>query len=193
VSGIENIASSYGATRTHEGCMVGMLSDHTLESRSGGVEDTSSSDASITVDQFAADRLGPVTPFPSMQLGTPATCANCTPYFVTLSWGEGSTPMAPLNDAKTVFDRMFAGYDPTLTEADIARRTTLRKSVLDGVLDRANALHTKLNWQDQAKLDQYLTGVRDLETRIDALAGVECATARRAGDERRGSSRPSTS
>ena len=176
VSGIESVASSFGAIGTHEGCMVAMLSDHTLEAPSGGVEDTSSSDAAVTVDQYAADRLGAVTPFPSMQLGTPATCANCTPYFVTLSWAEGSLPMAPLNDAKTVFDRMFAGFDPTLTQAEIDRRSALRKSLLDGVLDRANTLHTKLNWEDQAKLDQYMSGVRDLEIRIDALGEVDCGT-----------------
>jgi hypothetical protein len=69
---------------------------------------------------------------------------------------------------------MFAGADPTLSEADVARRTELRKSLLDGVLDRANALRTKLGGEDQLKLDQYLTGVRDLEARIDALAAVAC-------------------
>jgi hypothetical protein len=181
VSGISNVAASMGAAvGTHEGCMVAMLSDHTLERESGGVADTSSDGAAITVDQYAANCLGlaggPTAPFPSMQLGTPAQCANCTPYFVTLSWAAGSIPLAPLTDAKTVFDRMFAGYDPTLTEADVARRTALRKSLLDGVSERATDLTTKLNWEDRTKLDQYMTGVRDLEMRIDRLAAIQCGT-----------------
>ncbi len=46
------------------------------------------------------------------------------------------------------------------------RRRQEQRSILDFVLDDAHQLQRQLNPHDQDKLDQYLTGVRELETRI---------------------------
>jgi len=173
VSGIENRASTPGAG-THESCMVGLMSDHSLDAFSAEL------DGGVTIDQFAAQALGPVTPFPSMQLGLDEPWieggGNLNTYYTTLSWANGQTPLAQLSNPKTVFDRMFAGSDPNLTEEDVARRAELRKSLLDSVADRTAALQTKLSSEDRIKLDQFTTGVRELELRIDALSALQCPT-----------------
>ncbi len=171
VSGIENRASQAGL---HESCMVGLMSDHLLDLFSAEL------DGGVTVDQFAAQALGTATPFPSMQLGLDEPWieggGNLNTYYTTLSWANGQTPLAQLTDPKTVFDRMFAGSDPDLTEEDVARRAELRKSLLDSVADRTAALKARLSPDDKFKLDQFITGVRELELRIDALAELQCPT-----------------
>jgi hypothetical protein len=62
-----------------------------------------------------------------------------------------------------VFDRLFADKpnDPAA-----AARDELRASVLDSVLEDARDLNRKLGGSDKQKLDQYLSGVRELENRI---------------------------
>jgi hypothetical protein len=172
ISGIENKPTIGGSIGTHEECMVGLLSDTNLGNPGGPI------DGGITVDQFAAQKMGTVTPFPSMQLGMDEpwieSGGNFNTYYTTLSWANGNTPLAQLTDPKTVFDRMFAGSDPALTQEDIDRRNGLRKSLLDSLADRTAALNARLSTVDRLKLDQFTTGVRELETRIDALAALEC-------------------
>lgn len=172
ISGIENKPSVGGNLGTHEECMVGLLSDTKLGNPGGPI------DGGITVDQWAAQAMGTETPFPSMQLGMDQpwieSGGNYNTYYTTLSWANGQTPLAQLTDPKTVFDRMFAGSDPALTEEDIERRNGLRKSLLDSLADRTAALQGRLSSADKIKLDQFTTGVRELETRIDALAALEC-------------------
>jgi hypothetical protein len=115
-------------------------------------------------------QLGTDEPFISGKFG------NHDVLYSTISWAGPQTPISPLSDPKTVFDRMFAGTDTELTEAQIEARRELRKSLLDSVLDRTTALEAKLNPADKIKLDQFTTGVRELEVRIDQLAELQCPT-----------------
>jgi hypothetical protein len=46
-------------------------------------------------------------------------------------------------------------------------RAMLRKSVLSGVMDSAKDLQTAIGMEDRARLDQYFTGLRDLERQFD--------------------------
>jgi hypothetical protein len=46
----------------------------------------------------------------------------------------------------------------------------MQKSVLDFVLDDADALHSKLGAADNRKMDQYLTAVRELEKRVESAS-----------------------
>jgi hypothetical protein len=61
---------------------------------------------------------------------------------------------------------LFAGYDPGLTLAEQQRRYARRTSVLDHVLGDAASLRTRVSQADQARVDQYLTSVRELEQRV---------------------------
>ncbi len=61
---------------------------------------------------------------------------------------------------------MFAGFDPDLTAQEIQKRLHYRTSVLDYARGETDRLRGKLGRSDQAKLDQYLTGVRELEQRL---------------------------
>ncbi len=132
----------------------------------------------VSVDQEAAPLLGTGSLFPSLQLGidggdSVGACDSgysCA-YIRAVSWAGPATPLAKVVSPALLFDRMFAGYDPTLTAADRERRRALRTSVLDHAVAQANDLERKLGVRDRAKLDEYLTGVRELEQRIAADDG----------------------
>lgn len=148
---------------------------------------THTSDASqiqngISVDQVAANAIGHQTLFPSLELGTSggAPVGDCDSgyscaYTRNISWSGPSTPMAKMTDPKLVFDRLFSGFDLSLTEEDRERRARWRASVLDTVTGEANDLHARLSTSDKAKLDEYLTGVRELEKRLQSGFTGECA------------------
>ncbi len=74
--------------------------------------------------------------------------------------------MAKEIDPRLVFERLFGGYDQDETEQTRGRRQRYRQSVLDFVREDARDLKAKLGATDRRKLDEYLTGVREIEQRI---------------------------
>ena len=122
----------------------------------------------VSVDQVAAERLKAVTRFASLEIGCDAgkqsgecdsgySCA----YSNNLAWKNEATPVAKEINPRAVFDRLFGRGD----SAAVAREK-YRKSVLDFVLEDAKDLRGKLGTGDQRKLDEYLTAVREVETRL---------------------------
>lgn len=73
--------------------------------------------------------------------------------------------------------RLFQGQAGSAAER--ARVFARRRSVLDVVRQDAARLTAQLGSKDRAKLDEYLTGVRELELRIDALANAPTCEAER--------------
>jgi hypothetical protein len=65
-----------------------------------------------------------------------------------------------------VFERLFAGGKASEVDKSQQQREALQKSVLDFVADDAKRLQSKLGRNDNRKLDEYLTGVREIERRI---------------------------
>ncbi|HEX4613846.1 MAG TPA: DUF1552 domain-containing protein [Urbifossiella sp.] len=96
-------------------------------------------------------------------------------YQTNLSWRGESTPAAKEIDPRLVFDRMFGGPDPAETDAARGRRERDRKSVLDYTAEDAARVRATLGPADRRKLDEYLSGVREVERRI-ALAQPAAGT-----------------
>jgi hypothetical protein len=129
--------------------------------------------AGLSVDQAAAERIGHLTRFRSLELGIDrgAQAGNCDSgyscaYSSNISWRSPTTPVAKEVNPRLVFDRLFAVRNRNESEAARARRELYRKSILDFVTDDASSLVRRLGATDRRKLDEYLTCVRDLETRI---------------------------
>jgi len=150
----------------HDQAMGSLLTDTPIQGIAGPPEN------GISFDQVAADAFGAYTPFRSMQLGVENT-SGFGGYNDNVSWGNGDTPYEPILDPRTAFTRMF-GASEGMSEAEIEARKTLRTSILDRVLDRTTTLKPKLSTGDQLKLDQYETGVRELELQIDRLEAIQC-------------------
>jgi hypothetical protein len=124
----------------------------------------------VSADQVAAQRLGDQTRLASLELGIEKFrgSGNCDSgyscvYEHTLAWRNPTTPLPTEVDPKLIFDRLFSDRP---NDPDRLKRSRLRSSVLDAVLDDAHSLERQLGGTDRQKLDQYLTSVRDLEERI---------------------------
>ncbi len=65
-----------------------------------------------------------------------------------------------------MFERLFGGQTSEGPEA-YARRQQLRLSILDFVGDETDRLKRQVGARDKQKLDEYLQGVREIETRIE--------------------------
>lgn len=139
-----------------------------------------------SVDQYIADAAGRSTPFRSLQLGIDGGAAtgicdsgdSCA-YTRNISWADENSPLAKEVNPVALFDRLFQGRDPRVSAEEARRRRLYRTSVLDYVADSARRLETKLGLDDREKLDEYMTGVRELEQRIQTLdSAAQCAAER---------------
>lgn len=130
--------------------------------------------AGVSIDQAIAREVGHLTRFPSLELTCDAirqsggcdsgySCA----YQFNLSWSSPTTPMTPEANPRMVFERLFGVGAPGERWANLQRRRAEQRSVLDFVRDDAQAMQKRLGARDNEKLDQYLTGVREIETRIE--------------------------
>jgi hypothetical protein len=81
-----------------------------------------------------------------------------------------------------VFDRLFAGVNPSATADERARIEREQRSVLDYVLGEAQSLSGKLGATDRRKLDEYMTGIRELERRLAPSEERSCEAPTRPGD-----------
>jgi hypothetical protein len=126
------------------------------------------------VDQVAAQAVGHQTRFSSLELGVDPgrNAGNCDSgyscaYSSNISWSSESTPVGKEVNPRLVFERLFAGGKPREADQSAQQRLALRKSVLDFISDDAKRLQSKLGRNDNRKLDEYLTGVREIERRLE--------------------------
>lgn len=124
----------------------------------------------VSADQIAARRAGEQTRFPSLEMAIEGYrgAGNCDSgyscvYEHTLAWRNATTPLPTEVNPRAVFNRLFADDSKN---PEVLARNELRASILDGVLEDAKDLNRKLGGSDRQKLDQYLTGVREVEQRI---------------------------
>lgn len=129
----------------------------------------------ISLDQVFANAWRERTRFASLELGTDGGGAsgNCDSgyscaYARNIAWASPTQPLTKETNPLLVFDRLFGGLDPSLSAEAVARRRRLRQSVLDAVKEDTATLKPKLGATDQRKLDEYFTGVRELERRLTA-------------------------
>jgi hypothetical protein len=124
-----------------------------------------------SVDQIAAERIGNQTRLPSLELGTEdgrqaGSCDSgysCA-YSSNISWKSETTPMAKEVNPKAAFERLFGSGEDAQARAE---RDFYRKSILDFVASDAASLRKQLGRNDQRKLDEYFSSVREIEQRIE--------------------------
>ena len=131
--------------------------------------------AGVSADQLAASRIGDRTRLASLEIGTEASklAGGCDSgysciYQSNISWRSATQPMPKEVNPKLIFERLFgAGSDSERKQRDVQR-----KSVLDVVREDFRELNGRLGADDQRKLDEYFTAVREMEMRI-AKSGTD--------------------
>ncbi len=130
--------------------------------------------AGISIDQEAAKAIGHQTRFPSLELGTEkgrqsGKCDSgyaCS-YSNNISWRDAATPMTKETNPRLLFERLFSNNNPAEKTESALRRKRFQNSILDFVLEDAKGLSRKVSNKDRAKLDEYLTAVREIEQRLE--------------------------
>ena len=127
--------------------------------------------AGISVDQLAAQKVGKSTRFASLELGCEGgkSSGNCDSgyscaYSANLAWRNESSPVAKEVNPRLVFERLFSA--PGKGDDAARRRESYKHSILDFAGEDARNLKNRLGGADQRKLDEYLTGVREIEQRL---------------------------
>jgi hypothetical protein len=129
--------------------------------------------AGISIDQAIAREIGHLTRFPSLELSSDATRSSgacdsgyACAYQFNLSWSSATTPVAAESNPRMVFERLFGVGAPGERAENMRRSQQEQHSVLDFVLEDARGMNRRLNGRDRDKLDQYLAGIREIETSI---------------------------
>jgi BMFP domain-containing protein YqiC len=117
---------------------------------------------SISLDQLVAERIGVRTRFPSLTLAVNGGRG--------LSWTRTGVAIPPEGQAVGVFKQLFLQGTPAEIERQIRDLDTGR-SILDVVSAQAKDLQRNVGARDRARLDQYYSGVRDLEHRLQESRG----------------------
>ncbi len=130
----------------------------------------------ISADQLAARFLAAETRLASLELtcervrNTGACDAgySCA-YQYNISWRSEHLPATPESNPRAIFERIYGSGSPEERAVNAARRHAEQKSILDFVQHSARKMEQRLGREDREKLDEYLTGVREVEQRIERV------------------------
>jgi hypothetical protein len=111
---------------------------------------------SISLDQFAAEKIGDQTRFPTLSLASEG---------FGLSWTRSGALVPADMFPASIFARLFLDGKPEEVQAQ-ARRLRDGLSILDTVREQARQLQPSLGVRDREKMDEYFTSVRELEQRM---------------------------
>lgn len=134
----------------------------------------------ISIDQMLAKHLGEQTVQPSMVLGCeqPITGYHETNFSMAysshISWQSATSPVPMEVYPSLAFDALFDN-----------RGTKRNQSILDRVRDEADGLSRRVSAVDRAKLEEYLTSVREVERRVVTMRKQHEAGQDRARDQGR--------
>ena len=114
---------------------------------------------SISIDQFAAERIGDLTRVASLPLAVAKSGSQ------SISVTSNGVMLPSERSPAQVFKALFVNGDA----AEIAKQAEILRtgrSILDIVATRASALQKTLGSADKERLDQYFTSVREVERRL---------------------------
>lgn len=113
---------------------------------------------SISVDQYAAERLGAETRFASLALNTGGGGGSC-------SWTRNGVQIPGDGSPSKVFARLFLNGNAQQVQNQV-NKLKEGQSVMDTVNADAKRMAAALGHADRDKLDEYFTSVRELEQRM---------------------------
>lgn len=140
----------------------GIYSKHgAMNSLLSGVDaKQASAGENVSMDQVAAAHIGYQTRFPSIHISLGGSQG--------MSWTGSGIKVREESSPLNLFRKLFVN-DPQAArqarKADLAQQA----SVLDLVRGQAKRLENSVNALDRAKLDEYLTAIREAESRIQGM------------------------
>ena len=152
LSGLDNAAARKpGPGNGHHNSMSALVSGCQFTGRGAG---------GPSIDQVIAAKISGDSRFRSIQVGV---CQESFGESIqrNMSWADRDRPLPPEMIPHKLFDRLFGARE----EGWIKRK----RSVLDTVVDDVRQIKTALGRDDQARVDDYLASIRDMERAIAGL------------------------
>ncbi|MCX7411773.1 MAG: DUF1552 domain-containing protein [Planctomycetales bacterium] len=115
----------------------------------------------VSLDQFIAEKIGVATRFPSLVLSTSGR---------SMSWTSSGVEIPGKTSPARLFKALFIDGSEQEVVAEL-RQVQRGRSILDTVLGESKKLERDITARDRQKLDEYLTAVRDLESRLQQSQG----------------------
>ncbi|TWT98732.1 DUF1552 domain-containing protein [Neorhodopirellula pilleata] len=143
------------------GVKGGHFAVHTFLTGVKATEAKGMPEAGMSLDQRAAEHVGSQTRFPSLTIGSESGLhGGCR-----MSWTRSGTRVPPIEGPRELFAKLFVDGGESAKQ-QMLDRISFESSILDTVLEDANALSRRLNSSDRAKLDEYLSSIRDVELKL---------------------------
>lgn len=120
--------------------------------RSAGFKNT------ISLDQFAAQRIGHLTRFPTLNL-------RVGPGAGSMSYTGDGVRIPSEERPSRVFRQLFVQGSPDEVAAQV-RKLREGRSLMDSFADQIKSLGRKVDGPDRARLDQFFSSVREVEKRL---------------------------
>ncbi len=151
LSGVDNPAGRTGAGNGHHNSMSGLVAGESFTGRGAG---------GPSIDQVIAQQIGQDSRFRSLQIGV---CQESFGESIqrNMSWAGRDRPLPPEMLPHRLFDRLFGSREQYWLER--------KKSILDAVAEDASTLKRELGYNDQQRLEEYLSSVRSLERSVAGL------------------------
>jgi hypothetical protein len=115
----------------------------------------------VSLDQYIAEQIGIQTRFPYLALSSGGE---------SLSWTANGVPIPGEESPSRLFRQLFIDGTPAEVKAQM-QNLKRGQSILDTVRGEAKKLDRSLGGPDREKLDEYLSAVRGLETRLQESEG----------------------
>ncbi|MBK9169141.1 MAG: DUF1552 domain-containing protein [Bryobacterales bacterium] len=148
ITGLDNAAGRGG---THPHSTSGILTCMQWTGRGAG---------GPSLDYVVAGKIGNESRFRSLQIGVSQESYGDS-MRRNMTWSAADRPLPPEEIPHKMFDRLFGVHEDGWVKR--------KRSILDTVRQDAAALQKKLPKEDSLRVEEHLTGVRDLERAITAL------------------------
>ena len=116
----------------------------------------------LSIDQAVADQIGGDTRFKSLVFQ-----AGENLNFSQISWDKHGLPVKQIDSPRKIFNLLFQVDENDATQKQVLAED---RSILDAVYAQAKSMEKRLNSTDRAKLDEYLTSVREVEQTVKRRA-----------------------
>ena len=116
----------------------------------------------LSIDQAIADLIDDNTRFKSLVFQ-----AGENLNFSQISWDKHGLPVHQIDSPRKIFNLLFQINEKEKTQQQVLAED---QSILDAVFSQAKSMEKNLNAADRAKLDEYLTSVREVEKTVKRRA-----------------------
>jgi hypothetical protein len=129
--------------------------------------------AETSIDQLMAREFGKETQLASLEmaLDRPANAGVCAvglscAYTHTSAWRSATQPLPMEFSPRSIFEKLFGDTGSSARQVR-EQRLHEQKSIMDSVTEALATLRREVGAQDQIKIEEYTTAIRDVERRIE--------------------------